>query len=42
MSKIKIALAVVATLLITAVAPHGAHANELAIWDQLKGSNPKG
>ena len=42
MSKIRIALAVVATLLITAIAPQGAHANELAIWDQLKGTNPKG
>jgi phosphohistidine phosphatase SixA len=42
MSKVKIALAVVATLLISAIAPHSAHARDLAIWDQLKGTNPKG
>lgn len=42
MSKIRIALSVVATLLITAVGLHSVHASDLAIWDQLKGSNPKG
>ena len=42
MKKIKIALAVVATLLITTLTPHSAPARELAIWDQLQGSNPKG
>jgi phosphohistidine phosphatase SixA len=42
MIKVKIALAVVASLLISAIAPHSAQARDLAIWDQLKGSNPKG
>jgi phosphohistidine phosphatase SixA len=42
MRKIKIASLVIATLLITTVTPQSAQANELAIWDQLKGSNPKG
>jgi len=42
MRKIKIASLVIATLLITTVTPQSVQANELAIWDQLKGSNPKG
>jgi phosphohistidine phosphatase SixA len=42
MSKVKIALSVVVTLLISVVAPQSAHTNDLAIWDQLKGRNPKG
>lgn len=42
MRKIQIALLLVTTLLITTVTPHSARARELAIWDQLKGSNPKG
>jgi phosphohistidine phosphatase SixA len=42
MRQIRIALLVIAALLISNVTPHSAHARELAIWDQLKGSNPKG
>lgn len=42
MRQIKITLLVVVALLVTNVTPHSAHARELAIWDQLKGSNPKG
>jgi len=42
MRQIKIALLLAAALLVTTVTPHSAHARELAIWDQLKGSNPKG
>jgi phosphohistidine phosphatase SixA len=42
MIKVKIALSVVVTLLITTVTPQSAYANDLAIWDQLKGANPKG
>jgi phosphohistidine phosphatase SixA len=42
MRQVRIALLVIAALLISNVTPHSAHARELAIWDQLKGSNPKG
>jgi phosphohistidine phosphatase SixA len=42
MKQIKIASLVIAALLITTVTPQSAQAKELAIWDQLKGSNPKG
>jgi phosphohistidine phosphatase SixA len=42
MRQIKIALLLAAALLVTTVTPHSAQARELAIWDQLKGSNPKG
>jgi phosphohistidine phosphatase SixA len=42
MRQIKIALLLVAALLVTTLTPHSAHARELAIWDQLKGTNPKG
>lgn len=42
MKQIRIALFLVAALLITTVTPHSAHARELAIWDQLQGTNPKG
>ena len=42
MRQIRIALLVIAALLISNVTPHSAHARELAIWDQLKGTNPKG
>jgi phosphohistidine phosphatase SixA len=42
MRQIKIPSLVIVALLITTVTPQSGQANELAIWDQLKGSNPKG
>jgi phosphohistidine phosphatase SixA len=42
MKQIKIASLVIAALLITTFTPQSTQAKELAIWDQLKGSNPKG
>jgi phosphohistidine phosphatase SixA len=41
MAKMKIAL-LVATLFATALTPQSAQGRELAIWDQIQGSNPKG
>lgn len=41
MAKRKIAIALVALLAATLV-PQSAHARDLAIWDQLQGTNPKG
>ena len=41
MTRVKIAL-LVATLLGATFTPPSAHARELAIWDQIQGTNPKG
>jgi phosphohistidine phosphatase SixA len=41
MAKMKIAL-LVATLFATTLTPQSAQGRELAIWDQIQGSNPKG
>ena len=41
MIKVKIS-ALVASLLLASLSPQSAQAKELAIWDQLQGTNPKG
>ena len=41
MAKVKIAI-LVGALFATTLAPQSAQARELAIWDQIQGSNPKG
>ena len=41
MTRVKIAL-LIATLLSATFTPPSAHARELAIWDQIQGTNPKG
>ena len=41
MTKVKISV-LVATLILASLSPQSAQAKELAIWDQLQGTNPKG